>query len=130
MMETPPDLDSNLADSTKRVIWRLLAVGHNRAELLMVEIQEERERVRVIIFMAAAMAILGLLAGITITALIVAASGPNHFLAALGILAVLYTGGAVFLYLRIAKVRKDWEPLSATRDQLQKDRECFEKTLS
>jgi uncharacterized membrane protein YqjE len=129
MMETPPDLDSNLADSTKRVIWRLLAVGHNRAELLMVEIQEERERMRVIIFMASAMAILGLLAGITITALIVAASSP-HFLAALGILAVLYTGGAVFLYLRIAKVRKDWEPLSATRDQLQKDRECFEKTLS
>jgi uncharacterized membrane protein YqjE len=129
MMETPPDLDSNLADSTKRVIWRLLAVGHNRAELLMVEIQEERERMRVIIFMASAMAILGLLAGITITALIVAASSP-HFLAALGILSVLYTSGAVILYFRIAKLRKDWEPLSATRDQLQKDRECFEKTLS
>jgi uncharacterized membrane protein YqjE len=129
MMETPPDLDSNLADSTKRVIWRLLAVGHNRAELLMVEIQEERERVRVIIFMAAAMAILGLLAGITITALIVAAAG-THFLAALEILSVLYTSGAVILYLRIARLRKDWEPLSATRDQLQKDRECFEKTLS
>jgi uncharacterized membrane protein YqjE len=128
-MERPPDIDANLADSAKRVIWRLLAVGHNRAELLMVEIQEERERVRVIIFMAAAMAILGLLAGITITALIVAASAP-HVLTALGILAVLYTGGAIFLYLRISRLRKDWEPLSATRDQLQKDRECFEKTLS
>ncbi len=129
MMDLPPDPDANLVDSTKRVIWRLLAVGHNRAELLMVEIQEERERVRVIIFMAAAMAILGLLAGITITGLIVAAAG-KYYLTALGILSVLYTCGAVFLFLGIAKVRKDWEPLSATRDQLQKDRECFEKTLN
>jgi uncharacterized membrane protein YqjE len=128
-METPPETDSNLAETTKRLAWRLLAILHNRLELLMVEIQEERDRARVMIVMAAAMVILGLLAGITITALIAAAAAP-HIVAALAILAVLYTGGAGFLFWRMLKLRQNWEALSATRDQLDKDRECLEKTLN
>lgn len=126
-METTSD--SNLADATKRIACRLMAIGHNRAELLMVEIQEERERVRVMIFMAAAMAILGLLAGMTITALIAVAAG-SHYLAALGILAVIYSGGAILLFLRLRRLGKDWEAFPATRDQLEKDRKCLEKTLT
>src|SRR5580704_16296836 len=114
-METPPETDPDLAGATKRVAWRLLAICHNRAELLMIEMQEERERARGIIILASAVAALGLLAGGTITALI--------------ILAVLYTGGAVFFYLKLTQLQKDWEPLSGTREQLEKDRECFEKTL-
>jgi uncharacterized membrane protein YqjE len=127
-METPPETDPDLAGTTKRVAWRLLAICHNRAELLMVEMQEERERARAIVILAAAIAVLGLLAGITITALIVCLAGP-HMLAALIGLAVLYTGGATFLYLKLSRMQQDWEPLSDTREQLQKDRECFEKTL-
>jgi uncharacterized membrane protein YqjE len=127
-METPPETDPDLAGTTKRVAWRLLAICHNRAELLMVEMQEERERARTIIILASAIAVLGLLAGITITALIVCCAGP-HILAALIILAVLYSAGAVFFYLKLTQMQQDWEPLSGTREQLQKDRECFEKTL-
>jgi uncharacterized membrane protein YqjE len=127
-METPPETDPDLAGATKRVAWRLLAICHNRAELLMIEMQEERERARGIIILASAVAALGLLAGGTITALIVCAAGI-HMLAALIILAVLYTGGAVFFYLKLTQLQKDWEPLSGTREQLEKDRECFEKTL-
>jgi uncharacterized membrane protein YqjE len=127
-METPPETDPDLAGATKRVAWRLLAIGHNRAELLMVEMQEERERARAIVIMASAIAVLGLLAGITITALIVCAAG-TYRLAALIILSILYTAGAVVFYLKLDNMKRDWEPLAGTREQLQKDRECLEKTL-
>jgi uncharacterized membrane protein YqjE len=128
-MEPEPETDSNLADTTKRLAWRLLAICHNRAELFMVEMQEERERARVIIFLASATAVLGLLAGITLTAVIACAAGP-HILIALIILAAVYITGAVFFYFKLAQMQRDWESLSHTREQLQKDRECFEKTLS
>jgi uncharacterized membrane protein YqjE len=127
-METPPETDPDLAGTTKRVAWRLLAICHNRAELLMVEMQEERERARAIVIIACAIAVLGLLAGITVTALIVCMAGP-HMLLALIILAFLYTAGAVFFYLKLTQMQRDWEPLASTREQLQKDRECFEKSL-
>lgn len=127
-MEIPPETEFNLAGTTKRVAWRLLAICHNRADLLMVEIQEERERARTIIFLAAGVAVLGLLAGITITALIACAAG-SHVVLALIILAVIYICGAAFFYFKLSNIQKDWEPLSGTREQLEKDRECFEKTL-
>ena len=128
-METPPETDSNLAGATKRVIWRLLAIFHNRTELLMIEIQEERERARIIVFLAAAIAVLGLLGGITLTAVIACAAGP-HMLVALIILAAVYLAGAIFFYFKLMGLQRDWESLSSTREQLEKDRKCFEDTLA
>jgi uncharacterized membrane protein YqjE len=128
-METPPETDSNLADATKRVVWRLMAIGHNRIELLMVEIQEERERARIVIALAAAMIVLGLLAGITVTAVIACAAG-EHYLVALIILAILYSGGALLLYFKLSNLKQQWELLAGTREQLEKDRACFDKTLT
>lgn len=95
----------------------------------MVEIQEERARARAMLFLASAAAVLGLLAGMTLTAVIALAAG-SHVLAALIILTLVYGGTAIFLYLKLEKMGRDWETLAGTRDQLQKDRECFEKTLS
>ena len=126
-MDTPPD--SSLADMAKRIVWRLMAMGHNRAELLMVEIQEERERARMLFLLASGMTVLALLAGMTITALIALAAG-THFIIALIILAVVYSGGALLLYFKLAQMRQNWETLSGTRDQLEKDRKCLEKTLT
>src|ERR1700722_3850845 len=118
-MDTPPD--SSLADTAKRIVWRLLAMGHNRAELLMVEIQEERERARVLFLLASGMTVLALLAGMTITALIALAAG-KYLIIALIALAVVYSGGALFLYFKLGHMRQNWETLSGTRDQLEKDR--------
>lgn len=127
-MEPPPETDSNLADATRRVAWRLMAIGHNRAELLMVEMQEERERARVLLFLGAGLAMFGLLAGITITALIACAAGA-HILIALIVLASVYLAGTLFFGFKLVQLTKDWETLPGTREQLEKDRECFEKKL-
>ena len=91
----------------------------------MVEIKEERQRVRTMIIFAAGMAVLGLLAGMTVTAIIAFAAGRHYFIALI-VLAVLYVGGAVGLYLKLGQLNRNWEPLSGTRDQLQKDCECLE----
>jgi uncharacterized membrane protein YqjE len=128
-METAPETNSNLADATKRVGWRLLAMAHNRAELLMVEIQEERERAQLVIFAAAGIGVFGLLAGITITAA-VACAAPDHVLLTLSLLAAFYTGAAAFCYWILARLRREWETMPQTREQLRKDRECLEKKLT
>jgi len=124
MIETPPDTEPNLAEMTKRVVWRLMTIFQNRTELLMVELQEERERLRMIIFLAVGIAVLGFLGGITVTAVIALAAG-DHALAALIILAAIYICGAMFFYIKLARLMHDWESFSATRDQLEKDRACL-----
>jgi uncharacterized membrane protein YqjE len=126
-METPSD--HSLTDTTKRVTWRLLAMFHNRLELLMVEIQEERQRAFLVVLMASAVAFLGLLAGLTITA-VIACACKNHLLTALIVLAVVYIAATVYFLLKLTQMQRNWDTLSSTRDQLQKDRECLEEHLA
>jgi uncharacterized membrane protein YqjE len=128
-METPSNHNSGLIDATKRVTWRLLAMFHNRVELLMVEIQEERQRALRAVLMATAAAFLSLLAGMTVTAVIACAAG-THMLTALIIMAIVYIAGTVFFLLKLARMQRNWDALSSTRDQLQKDRECLEEHLA
>lgn len=128
-METPPDTEIHLADTIKRIAWRLMAIVHNRTDLLMVEIQEERERARAMVILAAGAAFLGLLGAITLTAVIAIAAGPHYFLALI-IMTACYLGGALIFYLKLSHLQRDWELLSGTREQLEKDRACLEKELS
>jgi uncharacterized membrane protein YqjE len=128
-MEALPENNGSLAHAAKRLMWRVMAFCHNRAELFMVEIQEERERAQRMILMAAIGGALGLLGGITLTAVIVVAAAPHYF-AALAILAVLYLCGATLIFLKVGQARRNWESIPGTRDQLEKDRECLEKRLA
>ncbi len=128
-MEMPSETGAGLTGATKRVAWRLLAIGHNRAELLLVEIQEERERALRVILLTSAVAVLGILAGITVTAVIACAAG-THLLTALIVLAIIYIAGTVFFLLKLTHLQRNWDTLTCTRDQLQKDRECLEEHLA
>ena len=106
-----------------------MAIFHNRAELLMLEIQEERERARLMVFLAAGVGIFGMMAALTITALIACAAAA-HLLTALIILAAVYLCGAVFFFIKFAQASKNWEMFRDTRDQLQKDREWLENKVT
>lgn len=128
-METQSNHNSGLIDAGKRVTWRLLSMFHNRVELLMVEIQEERQRAVSAVLLASAAAFLGLLAAMTVTAVIACAAGP-HLLTALIIMAIVYIAGTIFFLLKLAHMQRSWDALSNTRDQLQKDRECLEEHLA
>jgi len=110
-------------------VRRLLTIGENRLELMMVEVQEQRERLLHAIVLALGVATFGLLAGITLTGAVVVLLWQVSRLGGFIALTCLYGGAAFFLYRRLTAMMRDWKNLSATLDQLRKDRECLEKSL-
>jgi uncharacterized membrane protein YqjE len=119
-----------LAETSKRFARRLLTIGENRLELLTVEVQEEHERLLRAILLAFGVAAFGLLAGLTLTAAIVVwlwAWSPVTVLLAL---TGLDGAAGIFLYRRLTGLLRNWQTLSASLDQLRKDRACLEKTLA
>jgi len=128
-METATGSFKQLATTSRRFAERLLTIGENRLELLTVEVQEERERLLHAFLLALGVAAFGLLAGLTLTAAIVVLLGQYSPFAVLLTLTGLYGVAAVYLYRRLTLLLRDWQTLSATLDQLRKDRACLEKTL-
>lgn len=122
--ESVPDL---LAAS-RRVAQRTIDIGANRIELLMVEVQEERERLVRSLHLALAAAAFALLAGVAFTFAIVVVFWDRGAVAALFGLTALYAGAAVFLRSRVVHCHRDWPMFGATMDQLRKDRECLAQT--
>jgi uncharacterized membrane protein YqjE len=119
-----------LATTSKHFARRLLTIGENRLELLTVEVQEERERLLHAFLLALGIATFGLLAGFTFTAAIVVCLWAWSPLAVLVTLTILYGGAGIFLWRRLAGLLRDWQTLSASLDQLRKDRACLEKILT
>jgi uncharacterized membrane protein YqjE len=121
---------SKLAANSKHLARRLLTIGENRLELLMVEVQEERERLLHTFLLALGVAVFGLLAGLTLTAAIVVWLWAWSPVAVLLVLTALHGVAGICLYRRLAGVLRDWQTLSASLEQLQKDRACLENILA
>jgi uncharacterized membrane protein YqjE len=121
---------NQVAASSKDLARRLLTIGENRLELLTVEVQEERERLLHALLLALGVAAFGLLAGMTLTAAIVLLLWTYSHAAVLLALTVLYGAAGVCLCRQLSRLLRDWETLSDTLDQLQKDRACLEKVLA
>jgi uncharacterized membrane protein YqjE len=119
-----------LAATSKGFARRLLTIGENRLELLTVEVQEERERLLHAFLLALGVAAFGLLATLTLTAAIVVLLWAWSQVAVLLILTGLYGAAGVCLYRRLTLLLRDWQTLSATLEQLRKDRACLEKILA
>jgi uncharacterized membrane protein YqjE len=129
-METPLDNASHLADASKQVMQRLFIICENRFEMLMVEVQEERERFLRAIWLALGAAAFGLLAGVALTAIIAVAFWAESPTIALVILSTLYSFAAIFLYACLIRLQRNWQTLPNTLDQLRKDRECLGKSVN
>ena len=128
-METVNGNFGPLVASSKRFTRRLLTIGENRLELMMVEVQEQRERLLHAILLALGAAAFGLLGGVTFTGLVVVLLWNVSHVATLLVLAGLYAAAAAWFYWRLTLFLRDWKNLPATLDQLRKDRECLEKSL-
>jgi uncharacterized membrane protein YqjE len=118
------------AVALKHFARRLLTLGENRLELLTVEVQEERERLLHAILLAFGVATFGLLATLTLTAAIVVLLWAYLHVAVLLILTVLYGAAGICLCRRLNELLRDRQALSASLDQLRKDRLCLEKILA
>lgn len=119
-----------LAATSKLLVRRLMTIGQNRLELLTIEVQEERERLLHALLMALGVAVFGLLACMTLTAAIVVwlwkYSPEGVLLAVTGVYAI----GGIYLCRRLMTLMRDWHTLSASLDQLRKDRAHLEKLFS
>jgi len=128
-METASASFKQLGTTSKHFARRLLTIGENRLELLTVEVQEEREHLLHAFLVALGVAAFGLLAGVALTGVVVVLFWNGSPVAALLTLTGLYGAAAIVLYRRLTGLLRDWQTLSATLDQLRKDRACLEKTL-
>jgi len=119
-----------LASVSKRIVRRLLTIGENRAELLLLELHEERDRILLAILLALGIAAFGLLAGFGLTFVVALIFWEHSPVYAISVLTLLYLGGATALYRRLVRLKRDWQSLSSTLDQLQKDLACLHRTLN
>ena len=126
----PPSHAGHWVETSKRFARRLLTIAENRFELLLVEVQEERQRLLHAILLALGVAAFGLLAGVALTGSIVVLLWDLSPVAALLSLASLYGLTAVWLYHRLTLLLRNWQNLPATLDQLRKDRACLENHLT
>jgi len=116
--------------SAKHFASQLLTIGENRLELLMVEVQEEREHLLRAMLLALGVAVFGFLAGAALTVALVVMLWSLSPIAVLLTLTLLYSAISVFLYRHFAVLQRNWETFPATLDQLRKDRACVENYLS
>ncbi len=128
-METGNVDFAETAAASKRFVRRLVSIGENRLELLIVEMQEERERLLLAILLTLGVAVFGLLAILTLTATLVVLLWKFSPVAVLLTLTGIYGVTAFCLYRRVSHLLQNWKTLSATVDQLRKDRACLENNL-
>jgi uncharacterized membrane protein YqjE len=129
-MQAPLSPTGQLLAASKRFARQLLAVGENRLELLLVEVQEERERLLRAGLLFLGVAAFGLLAGVAVTSAIVVWLWDTSRVAALLAPAGLYGAGAVGFYWRLTVLLRRWQSLPTTVEQLRKDRACLAKYLA
>lgn len=129
-MEQPTASVSQLTVTARHFIQRLLTVGENRLELLVVEVQDERSRLIHALLLAFGVIALGLLAGMTLTATIVIVLWAYSPVLVLLSLTGLYVVLGLLLGHRLTVMQRNWRPLSASLDQLRKDRACLENILA
>jgi uncharacterized membrane protein YqjE len=128
-METTFNHFRQIVTSSKHLLRRLLTIGENRLELLMVEVQEERERLLHAILLALGVAVFSFLAAAALTVALVVLLWQFSPLAVLLGLAGLYAAMAGYLYFRFIGLVRAWQTLPATLDQIRKDRAGLESLL-
>jgi|LauGreDrversion4_2_1035121.scaffolds.fasta_scaffold10907_3 uncharacterized membrane protein YqjE len=123
----PPD---DLPQAARRLGLGLLAMCRNRFELISVELQEERARLIQALLMTLGIAVLGLLAGISLTgavAILLWEHSPGLVLIGM---AAIQASSAWFLYRILSRLLAAWTPMQGSLQQLEQDREALQRILS
>jgi uncharacterized membrane protein YqjE len=116
---------SDLLGASRRVAQRTIDIGANRVELLVVEVQEERERLLHSFHLAVASAAFAVLAGFALTFALAVLLWDHGAVAVLFTTAAISAGASLFVRSRLLGLQRDYPMFGATMDQLRKDRECL-----
>lgn len=124
MAEATPDGSKGLFESLKTFSATLVAISHNRLELLSTDLEEERERL-LSTLLSGLVALFCLGVGVVLaTIFVVVAFWDNYRLVALGTLTGLFlAAGAAGWGVVIYKVRTKPRLFAASLSELTKDRQ-------
>lgn len=111
-----------LTGTLRRLGGSLLALGRIRLELLSIEIQEEKERLALLLFWSLFTAMLCGFGLMFLALCLTAAWWDTHRLVALGVSCAVFTAFALFGVVRLRRLlSRDARPLSASLAELRDD---------
>lgn len=126
-MDETPQAGGGILSTLTRTLKTLRDSLENRIELFVVEWKEERLRLFGTILLAATGAVCAFMALIVISFTLVVIFWDTHRLLVVVLLAAVYAVASVTAFALVRSRLRNWQPFSATLDQIKKDRECFEK---
>src|SRR6266571_3425520 len=124
-MDTSTESSPGLFSSVKRLLNTALAGVENRIELFLVELREERFRVFAVLLLGCAAALLGFMALLTVTVVVVFWDSAR--VQVLVFLSAGYSLATIGILWRLKVLFRNWSSFSATLDELKKDRACLEE---
>ena len=122
------DPPAGLLGSVRTLLATLVAIGHNRLELLSVEIQEEVERVAALLLWSVAALLLGMASVLTLSAAIVLSVDPALRWVAAALLGLAFLVACAWA-VRKARARATLKPrpFDATLVELEKDHDTLKR---
>jgi uncharacterized membrane protein YqjE len=129
MIETENTETNGAGPGLGRLVQRLAVTGlgalHNRAELLSVELEEEKGRLLEMVLAGVGLLFLVMMGLVMLTGTIVYLFPEGYRIYAFAGFTILYLGGAVGAFLKLKRVLKE-KPFAETLRQVQKDAEWLE----
>jgi uncharacterized membrane protein YqjE len=126
-MAEPGESRQGIFASLRRLLKTILAIAHNRLELLLVELQEERWRLLNTLLLAGIVLILMLMTLLVPTVTIMVLCVKADRLDLLILLMLLYLAATIVAFWRLRARVKHWAPFSATLAELKKDKACLDE---
>jgi uncharacterized membrane protein YqjE len=121
-MSADKTLPSGLIDSVQRLFATLVAVLHNRLELLAIEVEEEKRRLLRCMAWGAAAILLSVVSMVFLALFVTALLWDAHRLTALAVITVIFIGsGALAWWQARAYARSAEGALASTLDELLHD---------
>ena len=121
-MAEPAEKTPGLLGSLQRLLRTALSIAHNRLELVLVELLEERTRLFEAFLLAGVVLAFGAMALVMITFTVVAVFWENHRVAVLVSLGLFYLVVTLVAYWRLRHRLQHWPAFSATIAELKKDK--------
>jgi len=126
-MEEPGESTRGVFESLGRLLKTVIVIAHNRLELLLVEVQEERWRFFNALLLAGVVLILALMTLMAATITIVVVCVKAYRLDLVVALVLVYLAATIFSLWRLHTRLKNWAPFSATLAELKKDKACLDE---
>ena len=126
-MEPTEENGEGVFTSLRRMVKTVVSIAHNRLELLLVEMEEERWRFFDALLLAGLTVILAGMTLTVVTVTIVVLCVRADRLDLLLVLILVYLAATVVGFWRLHSRLKGWTPFSATLAELRKDKACWEE---